>query len=321
MKEKKLLTPKDIKPGLNLAAEIDRLRKEMNAVILAHFYQEAAIQEIADFLGDSLILAQEAAKTDADYIVFCGVHFMAETAKILSPNKTVLLPDLEAGCSLATSCPADELMAFRDKHPGHTVVTYINCTAATKAASDIICTSSNAAKVIESIPKDKPIIFAPDKHLGAWVSKQTGREMLLWNGDCEVHIEYSAQKITELMASRPQAKLIAHPECDESVLSKAHFVGSTAKLLKFVAEDESKEFIVATEPGIMHKMKKIAPEKTFIEAPVFEPGAAGNVCPHMRLNTMEKLYLCMANKAPEVTVPEDTRKAALKPLQRMLEVS
>ncbi|MDD5011876.1 MAG: quinolinate synthase NadA [Phycisphaerae bacterium] len=316
----KMLTADDIPPTLDLRAEITRLRKELNAVILAHYYQESEIQDIADFLGDSLKLAQVAQKTNAEYIVFCGVHFMAETAKILNPTKKVVVPDLEAGCSLADSCPAEALKAFRDKYPDHVVVTYINCTAAAKAVSDIICTSSNAAKIIESIPKDKPIIFAPDKYLGSYLKKLTGRDMKLWNGACEVHEQFSAKRIAELSIRHPDAKIIAHPECDGGVLSLAHFIGSTEKLLNFVRTDGNKKYIVATEPGIIHQMKKAAPGKDFIEAPSNNAECPCNVCPYMKKNTVEKLYLCMANRAPEVVLPEEIRLKALIPLQRMLEI-
>ncbi|GAB4293012.1 MAG: quinolinate synthase NadA [Myxococcota bacterium] len=318
---KKPLAIDKIDPALDLHTEIERLKKEMNGVILAHYYQESEIQELADFTGDSLQLAQNAANTDADFIIFCGVHFMAETAKILNPTKTVLMPDLEAGCSLADSCPADKLKAFRDKYPDHIVVTYINCSAAAKAVSDIICTSSNAEKIIKSIPEKTPIIFAPDKHLGAYISKVTGRKMKLWDGTCEVHIQFSAKKIAELSIRYPDAKIIAHPECEDSVLSQAHFVGSTSKLLKFVQEDPTKKFIVATEPGIFYQMKKLAPDKELIEAPSLDESCPCNICPYMKKNTIEKLYLCIVNRAPEITLPEELRLAALKPLERMLKLS
>ena len=306
--------------SLDYELEINRLRKEMNAVILAHYYQESDIQDIADFVGDSLQLARKAAETNAEVIVFAGVHFMAETAKILNPEKLVLLPDLAAGCSLADDCPADKFEAFIKQHPNHTVVTYVNCSAAVKALSDIIVTSSNAVKIVQQLPKDEKIIFAPDQHLGRWVMKQTGREMVLWPGSCIVHEQFSAKKIIQLKVQHPEAKVVAHPECEQTVLDLADFIGSTAALLKFVTTDPVNEFIVATEPGIMHQMKKAAPEKEFIAAPP-ESGCSCNLCPHMRLNTMEKLYLCMKNRAPEIVMPEEIRLRALRPIQRMLEMS
>ncbi|MCX7014318.1 MAG: quinolinate synthase NadA [Candidatus Sumerlaeota bacterium] len=306
--------------ALDLESEIEALKKELNAVLLAHYYQESEIQDVADFVGDSLQLSQQAAKTDADVIVFAGVHFMAETAKILNPEKQVLLPDLAAGCSLADNCPADKFAEFIAQHPGHTVISYINCSAAVKAISDIICTSSNAVKIVQQLPPDEKIIFAPDQHLGRWVMKQTGRPLVLWPGSCIVHEVFSAKKITQLKARHPEAKVIAHPECEESVLALADFIGSTSALLKFTAQSEASEFIVATEPGIIHQMEKQHPEKTYIPAPP-ESGCACNQCPFMRLNTMEKLYLCMKNRQPEIKLPEDLRVRALKPIQRMLAMS
>jgi len=309
-----------IDPALNLRQEILKLKKELNAVILAHYYQESEIQDLADFIGDSLQLAQNAEKTNADVIVFAGVHFMAETAKILNPNKLVLLPDLNAGCSLAEGCPADLLKKFKDQNPGHILISYINCTADVKAISDIICTSSNAVKIVEQIPKETGIIFAPDKNLGKWVMKKTGREMKLWQGACIVHETFSAKKIFELKQKHPKAILIAHPECEEHILSKAEFIGSTSALLNFVITNENSEFIVATEPGIIHQMELKAPGKKFIPAPP-ESSCACNDCPYMKLNTLEKLYLCMRDKKPEITLDEEIRKKAFLSLKKMLEMS
>ncbi|HCA43352.1 MAG TPA: quinolinate synthase [Bacteroidetes bacterium] len=306
--------------NLNLRNEIKKLKKELNAVILAHYYQESEIQDLADFIGDSLQLAQNAEKTNADVIVFAGVHFMAETAKILNPNKLVLLPDLNAGCSLAEGCPADLLKKFKDQNPGHILISYINCTADVKAISDIICTSSNAVKIVEQIPKETGIIFAPDKNLGKWVMKKTGREMKLWQGACIVHETFSAKKIFELKQKHPKAILIAHPECEEHILSKAEFIGSTSALLNFVITNENSEFIVATEPGIIHQMELKAPGKKFIPAPP-ESSCACNDCPYMKLNTLEKLYLCMRDKKPEITLDEEIRKKAFLSLKKMLEMS
>jgi quinolinate synthase len=305
---------------LNLEEKVAKLKKELNAVILAHYYQESEIQDIADFVGDSLDLARKAKSTSADVIVFAGVHFMAETAKILNPDKLVLLPDLEAGCSLAESCPAPLFKAFREKHPDHISITYINCTAEVKALSDIICTSSNAEKIIQQIPPEKPILFAPDRNLGRYLIKKTGREMLLWDGSCIVHETFSERKLIELKLEHPEAKIIAHPECEEIVLNRADFIGSTSKLLKFVQEDSSDKFIVATESGILHQMKKLVPGKTLIPAPP-EENCSCNECPFMKLNTMEKLYLCMKNKEPEILLDPDLMKRALTPIERMLEMS
>lgn len=310
----------DIDAGLDLFAEIERLKKEKNAIILAHYYQEPDIQDVADFIGDSLGLAQQAEKTNADIIVFAGVHFMAETAKIINPNKKVLLPDLKAGCSLSDSAPPALFKLFREKYPDHVVITYINCSAGMKALSDIICTSSNAEKIIESLPKDQKIIFAPDKNLGAYLNKKTGRNMLLWNGACMVHEIFSLEKITKLKIRHPKAKVIAHPECEDTVLAVADYIGSTTGLLKYTQQSDATEFIVATETGILHQMQKSNPGKTFIPAPP-NNSCACNDCPHMKLNTLEKLYLCMEYETPEITMPEALRLAALKPIQRMLEIS
>ncbi|WP_375474002.1 quinolinate synthase NadA [uncultured Nostoc sp.] len=305
---------------LDLFAAIESLKKELNAVILAHYYQEPDIQDIADFIGDSLQLARAAEKTNADAIVFAGVHFMAETAKILNPDKLVLLPDLDAGCSLADSCPPDEFAAFKAAHPDHLVVSYINCSADIKAMSDIICTSSNAVKIVQQIPKEQPIIFAPDRNLGRYVMEQTGRDLVLWQGSCVVHETFSEKKIVQLKIAYPKAEAIAHPECESSVLRHASFIGSTAALLKHCQNSPAREFIVATEPGIIHQMQKLAPDKHFIPAPPMN-NCACNECPFMRLNTLEKLYWAMKNRTPEITMSENIRLAALRPMQRMLEMS
>jgi quinolinate synthase len=309
-----------VDPELDLFKEIERLKKEKNAVLLAHYYQDADIQDVADFIGDSLGLAQEAARTKADMIVFAGVHFMAETAKILNPDKKVLLPDLNAGCSLADSAPAPLFRAFKDRYPDHVVISYINCTAEIKALSDIICTSSNAQKIIESLPADQKIIFAPDKNLGAYLIKKTGREMVLWNGSCMVHEIFSRQKITALKARYPNAKFIAHPECEDQVLRMADFIGSTTALLNFTKKDPSGEYIVGTESGILHQMRLASPEKLFIPAPP-DTNCACNDCPHMKLNTLEKLYLCMEYEVPEILMEQHLLEAARKPIERMLEIS
>ena len=319
IKEKGFLDIK-IDARLDIFAEIERLKKEKNAIILAHYYQEPDIQDVADYIGDSLGLAQKARETDASIIVFAGVHFMAETAKILNPGKKVLLPDLKAGCSLADSAPAGLFKAFRDKHPDHIVISYINCTAEIKALSDIICTSSNAEKIIESVPKDQPIIFAPDKNLGAYLAKKTGRDMLLWNGACMVHEIFSLEKITKLKVRHPEAKIIAHPECEEVVLAVADYIGSTTQLLKYSQTDSSKQYIVATETGILHQMQQLSPQKTFIPAPP-NNNCACNDCPHMKLNTLEKLYLCLMYEQPEIYMDETLRMAAKKPMDRMLDIS
>jgi quinolinate synthase len=310
----------EIDPTLDLFHEIERLKKEKNAIILAHYYQEPDIQDVADYIGDSLGLAQQAEKTTADIIVFAGVHFMAETAKILNPTKKVLLPDLNAGCSLADSAPADRFRAFKEQHPNHIVISYINCTADIKALSDIICTSSNAEKIIESLPADQPIIFAPDKNLGAYLNKKSGRNMVLWDGACMVHEIFSLEKITKLKVRHPEAKLIAHPECEEPLLQIADFIGSTTQLLKYTQQDPSSSYIVATETGILHQMQKASPGKTFIPAPP-NNSCACNDCPYMKLNTLEKLYLCMEYETPEILMDEQLRLAAKKPIERMLEIS
>jgi len=310
----------DIDPSVDLFAEIEKLKKEKNAIILAHYYQEPDIQDVADYIGDSLGLAQQAEKTKADIIVFAGVHFMAETAKILNPSKKVLLPDLNAGCSLSDSAPPPLFKLFKDKYPDHKVITYINCSAGIKALSDIICTSSNAQKIVESLPLSQPIIFAPDKNLGAYINKQTGRNMVLWNGACMVHEIFSLEKITKLKIRHPHAKVIAHPECEEAVLNIADFIGSTTGLLKFTKNDSANAFIVATETGILHQMQKVSPEKTFIPAPPNNICAC-NDCPHMKLNTLEKLYLCLKYETPEILMDEHLRLAAKKPIDEMLKIS
>lgn len=310
----------EIDPHLDLFAEIEHLKKEKNAVILAHYYQEPDIQDVADFIGDSLGLAQKARATEASIIVFAGVHFMAETAKILNPSKKVLLPDLKAGCSLADSAPAAIFKTFKEKNPDHIVISYINCTAEIKALSDIICTSSNAQKIIESVPENQPIIFAPDKNLGAYLNKQTGRNMLLWNGACMVHEIFSLEKITKLKIRHPQAKLIAHPECEEPVLRIADYIGSTSQLLKYSEIDSATQYIVATETGILHQMQQNSPHKSFIPAPPTN-NCACNDCPYMKLNTLEKLYLCMKYEQPEITMDETLRLAAKKPMDRMMDIS
>lgn len=312
------ISPIDL--NLDLVAEIKALKKKMNAVILAHYYQDDDIQDLADYIGDSLQLAQAAEKTDADVIVFAGVHFMAETAKILNPNKLVLLPDLNAGCSLAEGCPAPLLQKFKDKYPDHILISYINCSAEVKAISDIICTSSNAVKIVEQIPKEQGIIFAPDRNLGRYIMKQTGREMKLWQGACIVHETFSDRKIVKLKFENPNAKIIAHPECEDTILKHADFIGSTSALLNFVITDSANEFIVATEPGIIHQMELKAPGKKYIPAPP-ENSCNCNECPYMKLNTLEKLYLCMKDKKPEITMSDDLMRKALTPLKRMLEMS
>jgi quinolinate synthase len=309
-----------IDPELDLFAEIEKLKKEKNAILLAHYYQEPDIQDVADYIGDSLGLAQKAEKTNADIIVFAGVHFMAETAKILNPSKKVLLPDLNAGCSLSDSAPPPLFKLFKDKHPNHLVITYINCSAGMKALSDIICTSSNAQQIVQSLPADQPLIFAPDRNLGAYINKQTGRNMVLWNGACMVHEIFSLEKITKLKIRHPKAKVIAHPECEAPVLAIADYIGSTTGLLKFAQKDDAQEFIVVTETGILHQMQKTSPHKTFIPAPP-NNSCACNDCPHMKLNTLEKLYLCMKYELPEITMDEQLRLAAKKPIDRMLEIS
>jgi quinolinate synthase len=309
-----------IDPTLDIFAEIKKLKREKNAILLAHYYQDGDIQDVADFIGDSLGLAQKAAATDASLIVFAGVHFMAETAKILNPNKKVVLPDLNAGCSLADSCPAAQFEAFRKQHPEHIVISYINCTAEIKALSDIICTSSNAEQIVASLPKDQKIIFAPDKNLGRYIAKKTGREMLLWDGSCMVHEIFSLERIVKLKAQHPKAKFIAHPECETPVLELADFIGSTTALLNYSKKDSATEYIVGTETGILHQMQKESPDKTFIPAPP-NNNCACNDCPHMKLNTLEKLYICLKHEQPEIILPEDLRSRAEKPIRRMLELS
>jgi quinolinate synthase len=310
----------EIDVRLDLFEEIARLRTEKKAVILAHYYQNSEIQDIADHVGDSLALAQAAAETDAKMIAFAGVHFMAETAKILNPERPVVVPDLEAGCSLADGCPPDLFKTFLSRYPDHVVINYINCSAEVKALSDLICTSSNAEKIIRSVPADKKIVFAPDQHLGRYLIRKTGRDMVLWPGSCEVHELFSEKKIVQLKLRHPDAKIIAHPECEQSVLRHADHIGSTSSLLKFAIEDSATSFIVATEPGIIHQMKKAAPDKEYIPAPS-DSSCACNECPYMRLNTIEKLYLCLRDERPEVTVDDEIRKRALAPIQKMLELS
>ena len=312
----------EVDNSIDLREEIRRLKKEKNALILAHYYQEPGIQDIADYVGDSLGLSQQAAETGADMIVFAGVHFMAETAKILNPGKKVVLPDFNAGCSLADSCPPDKFRKFTDKYPGHLVITYINCSAEVKALSDIICTSSNAEKIIMSVPVNRPIIFAPDKNLGRYLIKKTGRDMLLWEGECIVHKAFSMKKLNSLYAANTDAKIIAHPESEEEILEIADFIGSTAALLRFIKADSAQKFIIATEAGILHQMKKEVPEKILIPAPANEDNTcACSECVFMKLNTLKKLYLCMKYEMPEITIPEEIRSKALIPIQRMLELS
>ncbi|HVK64287.1 MAG TPA: quinolinate synthase NadA [Polyangium sp.] len=309
-----------IDPGLDLEAEIVRLKKERNAVLLAHYYQEGDIQDLADFLGDSLQLAQQAKKTTADVILFAGVHFMAETAKILNPDRIVVVPDLEAGCSLADGCPVDRFRAWRAKYPDAVSITYINCTAEVKAESDYICTSSNAEKIVRAIPEDKEILFAPDKNLGRWLEQKTGRKMRLWQGSCVVHETFSLRKIIALREQHPTAKLIAHPECEEALLRMAAFIGSTTALLKYTQTDDAQAYIVATESGIVHQMRKASPHKTFLEGPP-EKNCACNECPFMRLNTMEKVYLALRDLEPRIEMPLELRERARVPIDRMLALS
>lgn len=309
-----------VDPSLDLFAAIRRLKKEKNAILLAHYYQEPDIQDVADYIGDSLGLAQQAEKTDADIIVFAGVHFMAETAKILNPSKKVIIPDLKAGCSLSDSCPPPLFQKFKEEHPEHVVVSYINCSAGIKALSDVICTSSNAKIIVESFPPEQKIIFAPDKNLGAYINKVTGRDMLLWNGACMVHEIFSLEKIAQLKLRYPEAKLIAHPECEDPVLKIADYIGSTTQLLKYTKQDPSNSFIVATETGILHQMIKDSPHKTFIPAPP-DNACACNDCPHMKLNTLEKLYLCLEYELPEIYMDEQLRLKARIPIDRMLDIS
>jgi len=313
--------PEDLDPGMEIEDAIERLKRERNAIILAHFYQVPEIQDIADFLGDSLQLAQEAKKTNADVICFAGVHFMAETAKILNPDRIVVVPDLKAGCSLADGCPADAFRAWRARHPGSATVSYINCTAAVKAESDWVCTSSNAVKVVQAIPSDKKVLFAPDRNLGRHVMKETGRDLELWPSTCVVHETFSERKIIGLRERHKDALFIAHPECEPPVLRMADHVGSTTSLLKFVQRSDARKFIVGTEPGILHQMKKAAPDKEFIEAPPQEGTCACNECPHMKRNTLEKIYRCLRDLQPRVDVPSDIAERALVPIERMLSLS
>ncbi len=309
-----------IDPSLDLFAEIEKLKKEKNAIILAHYYQEADIQDIADYIGDSLGLSQQAAKTDADVIVFAGVHFMAETAKILSPKKKVLLPDSKAGCSLADSCPPHLFRKFKEQYPDHLVITYVNCTAELKALSDIVCTSSNAVQIVQSLSPEQKIIFGPDRNLGKYVAKKSGRDLVLWNGACMVHEIFSREKITRLKERYPAAKFIAHPECEDAILEMADYIGSTTGLLNYTIKNPANEFIVATESGILHQMQRDNPTKTFIPAPP-NNSCACNDCPHMKRNTLEKLYLCMKNEQPEIFVPAHIIEKAVVPIERMLEIS
>lgn len=306
---------------MNIKEEINKLRKEKNAVILAHYYQEAPIQDIADYLGDSLALAQWATKTNADIIVLCGVHFMGETAKILSPQKKVLVPDINAGCSLADSCPADKFEEFVNAHPEHTVISYVNTSAAVKSLTDIVVTSSNAKQIIDSLPENEKIIFGPDKNLGNYINSITGRNMLLWDGACHVHEEFSLERILELKKQYPDALLLAHPECKKVILTVADHVGSTSSLLKFATNSANKQFIVATESGIIHEMKRLNPDKEFIPAPPNDSTCGCNECNFMRLNTLEKVYNCLKNEQPEILVDETIRKKAVKPIIKMLEIS
>lgn len=310
----------EINPSLDLVEEIQQLKKEKNAVILAHYYQDSDIQDIADYIGDSLGLSQQAAKTTSDIIVFAGVHFMAETAKILSPDKKVLLPDLKAGCSLADTCPPAAFSKFKEKYPNHIVITYVNCSADIKTMSDIVCTSSNAKQIVESLPKNQGIIFAPDKNLGAYINKVTGRNMVLWDGACMVHEIFSREKIARLKNRHPQAKLLAHPECEDSVLELADYIGSTTGILNYSKKDTAQEFIVATESGIIHQMQLASPHKTFIPAPP-DNHCACNDCPHMKRNTLEKLYICLKYEQPEIVLKKETIEKARKPIEKMLEIS
>jgi len=304
-----------------LISEINRLKKEKNAVIMAHYYQNDDLQDIADFIGDSLALAQQAAKTDADILVICGVHFMGETAKILSPNKKVLIPDMEAGCSLADSCPADSFAEFVKSHPDHKVITYVNTSAAVKALTDVVVTSTNAVAIVQSFPKEEKIIFGPDRNLGNYINSLTGRNMLLWNGACHVHEQFSIEKLVQLKKEYPKAKILAHPECKQVLLTLADFIGSTAALLKYVQLSDNDEFIVATESGILHEMVRTCPDKRFIPAPPNDSTCACNECFFMKLNTLEKLYSCLLNEFPAMEIPEEIRVKAEKPIRKMLELS
>jgi quinolinate synthase len=319
--EAMIVTLPSLDPKLDLFAAIEDLKRERRAVVLAHYYQDPDIQDVADHLGDSLALAQAAAKTDAEVIAFAGVHFMAETAKILNPGKVVVLPDLAAGCSLADTCPAPELRALKERYPDHVVVSYINCTAEVKALSDVIVTSSNAERIVRSIPDERGIIFAPDRNLGRYLIQKTGRDMVLWQGSCIVHETFSARRLQALRLEHPGALILAHPECEEPVLAIADVIGSTNALLKYVADHPTGTYLVATEPGILHQMAKAAPQATLVPAPPAEGTCACNECPHMKLNTLEKLYLSLRDLTPRIELPEDLRLAALKPIQRMLELS
>ena len=303
-----------------LIAEIELLKQQRNAVVLAHYYQSPEIQDIADFIGDSLELSRQAANTSADVIVFCGVHFMAETAKILSPEKTVVIPDIDAGCSLADDCPADEFASFRQQHPDHLVVSYINCTAAVKAQSDLICTSSNAVDLVNQLPKDRPILFAPDQNLGRWVQRQSGRDLTLWAGSCIVHETFSEEAVIQMKLEYPVAEVIAHPECQENLLDLANFIGSTSKLLSYTETSDTETFIVLTEPGIIHQMQQRVPQKTLLEVPGLD-GCSCNACPYMRLNTLQKLHDCLSTLEPAIEMEESLRIKAFLPMQKMLEMS
>lgn len=311
----------EVKPEIKLTEEIKRLKKEKNAVILSHYYVDAELQDIADFVGDSLQLAQEAARTDADMIVFVGVHFMAETAKIINPSKKVILPDLKAGCSLAESAPADKFAEFKKQYPDHKVISYINCTADLKTMTDVVCTSSNAVKIVESFPEDQPLIFAPDKNLGNYINSITGRNMVLWDGACMVHEQYSVEKIINLMDEYPDAEFIAHPECEKPVLLLAKHIGSTSSLLNYVQTSPARKFIVATESGILHQMKKACPDKIFIPAPSNDSTCACNDCSYMKLNSLQKLYICMKHEQPEITLSDEVIEKAKVSIVRMLEIS
>ncbi len=321
MLEDKGYIDEQIDAKLNLVEEINRLKKEKNAVILSHFYVEGELQDIADYVGDSLGLAQAAANTNAETIVFVGVHFMAETAKIINPGKKVILPDLKASCSLAESAPADKFAAFKAKHPGYKVITYVNATAALKTMSDIVCTSANAKQIVESFPKSQKLIFAPDKNLGGYINRITGREMVLWDGACIVHEQYSVEKIADLMDQHPDAEFIAHPECEKPVLLLAKHIGSTTSLLNYVQSGSAKKFIVATESGILHQMVKACPDKIFIPAPSIDSTCGCNDCEYMKLNSLQKLYTCMKHEQPEVLLPADVIEKAKVPIQRMLDIS
>ncbi len=319
--EEKGFIDEEIDKDIDVIKEIDRLRREKNAIILAHYYQEGEIQDIADFVGDSLALSQQAEKTNADIILFAGVHFMAETAKILSPEKKVLIPDLNAGCSLADSCPTDEFKSFIEKYPGYTVISYVNTTAEIKALTDIICTSSNAMQIVNSLPEEEKIIFAPDRNLGNYIKSVTGRDMVIWQGACHVHEEFSLERILEIKENEPDAKIIAHPECEKPILIVADHIGSTSSLLNYTKKDDAKKYIVATESGIIHQMKKSSPEKTFIPAPPKDSTCACNDCNFMKLITIKKLYNCLKYELPEIKVNEDIRKKAVHSIKRMLEIS